>query len=199
MSILTNIEGVDVSWDGSVLSWVSGMQIDADGSPRAYAPNNKGLDYTANAGHPGNWYGIVTDDHGNPVIQGENDPYPGFYISPTAYQRIAFQKASPRRYLDSEKIEYVVVPGRLRKMVPPVVLGCHCVVTNLKNGKNCVAVCGDVGPSEKIGEGSIAVAHAIGIPFNARCGGIDEHCVKFELWPGVPATINGESFQLQAA
>ena len=34
---------------------------DADGSPRAYCPGNKGLDFTANAGKEGHWYGVVTD------------------------------------------------------------------------------------------------------------------------------------------
>src|SRR6478672_2561316 len=37
------------------------MYIDADGSPRAYGPNNSGLDWTANAGYPGNWWALVCD------------------------------------------------------------------------------------------------------------------------------------------
>ena len=53
------------------------MYIDADGSPRAYGPNNSGLDYTANAGYPGNWWALVTDASGNPILQGAADPYPG--------------------------------------------------------------------------------------------------------------------------
>jgi Fungal chitosanase of glycosyl hydrolase group 75 len=65
------------------------LGIDADGSPHAYHPNGSppGLDYLANAGKPGNWYGIVTDNQkasGNPVVQGSSDPAPGFYISSTA-------------------------------------------------------------------------------------------------------------------
>src|SRR6202008_1174982 len=51
--------------------------IDADGSPRAYGPNNSGLDWTANAGYPGNWWALVCDANGDPILQGPTDPYPG--------------------------------------------------------------------------------------------------------------------------
>lgn len=37
----------------------------------------------ANAGRPDNWWGIVTR-HGEPVIQGANDPAPGCYVSTTS-------------------------------------------------------------------------------------------------------------------
>src|ERR1700741_4332178 len=61
------------------------MYIDADGSPRAYGPNNSGLDYTANAGSTGNWYGVVADASGqNPIQQTASDPYPGMYVSTTS-------------------------------------------------------------------------------------------------------------------
>ena len=59
-----------------------GMMVDADGSPQAYHPppdERKGLDNLADAGEPGNWWGIVTDNgkgSGNPVVQGSNDPAP---------------------------------------------------------------------------------------------------------------------------
>src|SRR5665647_2286863 len=60
------------------------MYIDADGSPRAYGPNNSGLDWTANAGYPGNWWALVTDGSGNPIIQTASNPYPGMYVSTTS-------------------------------------------------------------------------------------------------------------------
>jgi len=37
--------------------FVSGMAIDADGSPHAYNPSDTGLDNFANGGRPGNWWG----------------------------------------------------------------------------------------------------------------------------------------------
>ena len=66
------------------LFFVAGMTIDADGSPRAYHPRGSppGLDFLANAGSPGNFFGIVTDRHGNPVVQSADDPAPGFFVSP---------------------------------------------------------------------------------------------------------------------
>lgn len=199
MSILTNIAGVDVHWDGKILSWTAGMQIDADGSPRAYGPQNTGLDWTANAGKPGNWYGIVTDKDGKPVVQGPNDPYPGMFVSPTTYFRKQYNANDPRRYLDSEKVVFAVIPGKLRKMIGPVCIGCHCVVTNIKTGKKVIAVCGDVGPSNKIGEGSMALADALGINSNARKGGTSEKIIRCELYPSVAATIGCETFELQSA
>src|SRR5215470_6261074 len=89
--ILT-IAGVTIStFQGSaVFFFQAGMAIDADGAPTAYHPvHGRGLDNLANAGHQGNWYGVVTDTgqkNGKPVVQGSQDPAPGFYVSPTALQ-----------------------------------------------------------------------------------------------------------------
>src|SRR5688572_6747027 len=70
----------------SVIVFKAKLSVDADGSPRAYGPANSGLDNTANAGSTGNWWGVVTDNgnkNGTPVLQGEDDPNPGMYISTT--------------------------------------------------------------------------------------------------------------------
>ena len=50
MKILRTVRGTAVQLldDGSI-SFVGGMTIDADGSPHAYGPGGKGLDYLANA------------------------------------------------------------------------------------------------------------------------------------------------------
>src|SRR3954453_23136110 len=70
------------------LYFVAGMAIDADGSPRAYHPRGSppGLDFLANAGSSGNFFGIVTDRHGQPIVQSARDPAPGFFVSPTSLQ-----------------------------------------------------------------------------------------------------------------
>ena len=196
---LATIENVAVHWDGKRLSWTSGANIDADGSPRAYGPNNTGLDWAANAGAPGNWYGVATDEHGKPVIQGPDDPYPGMYVSTTAYERSAFDPHNPRRYLDSEAVPYVVIPGKLRKQVPGVVLGCKVKVTNIKTNVAIDAVIGDVGPSNKIGEISIKAAELLGIPSGPKAGGTFQPILFYEVFPGVPAVVNGETFRLIAA
>src|SRR4051812_22059936 len=60
--LICRVDGRSVYKSNEVVYWSSGMQIDADGCPRAYHPKNIGLDWLANAGEPGNWYGLVTDD-----------------------------------------------------------------------------------------------------------------------------------------
>src|SRR5262245_50331332 len=68
----------------SAVFYAGGMMIDADGAYRAYHPANKGLDFLANGGKPGNWWALVTENgkpSGTPVVQGPADPAPGFYIS----------------------------------------------------------------------------------------------------------------------
>ena len=49
----------------------SGLSVDADGAPNAYGPHGvpDTLDNLGNAGHPGNWWGVVTDARGQPIVQ----------------------------------------------------------------------------------------------------------------------------------
>src|ERR1700730_14891074 len=114
--ILT-VAGVTISvLDGSsIFFFKAGMAIDADGAPTAYHPvHGQALDNLANAGHEGNWYGIVTDtgqNNGKPVLQGPNDPAPGFYVSPTALQNSHLARSDPPRYVDSVTIPYISLPG----------------------------------------------------------------------------------------
>jgi hypothetical protein len=116
---------VYVEEDESV-SWVGEMTIDADGSPRAYGPEGcspEPLDYLANAGYEGNWWGIVTDVYGQPFVQKVGDPlvwpYPGLYLSITDYLVPNFGKYDARHYLDSEHVLFIVVPGEVRMAVTP--------------------------------------------------------------------------------
>src|SRR5207302_10540413 len=94
--------------------FTSKMSVDADGSPRAYHPDNhSGLDNLANAGHPGNWWAIVTDNgkkNGTPVIQGANDPAPGYYVSTTSLQDDTKRSTDPNRYVDAEVIPFIALP-----------------------------------------------------------------------------------------
>ena len=190
MSLPTTIGGVRIVNEVSSLVWVAGMAIDADGSPRAYHPANRGLDDLGNAGHPGNWWGIVTHDGkptGNPVIQGPTDPAPGFYVSSTSYMHPGVDRRNPRAYLDSELIPFIVVPPKIRNGVAGVVLGCKALVTNLRTGDTCWAVVGDIGPQGKLGEGSIALANALGVKSDPRRGGTDAPVIQYRIWPGIAA------------
>ena len=65
--------------------------------------------------------------------------------------------------MNSETIPYIVVPPQLLTKAG-VKLGDFAVVLNTKNQKLCYAIVADLGPSNRIGEGSIALANAIGVP-----------------------------------
>lgn len=174
------IGDVEVSVADGVVRWTSGMQIDADGAPRAYAPSGsalRGLDYLANAGAPGHWWGIVCDDHGEPYVQGIDDPAPGFYVSPTALCAPGFSRRDPRRYVDSYTVPYLAIPPELR-VVAGVKLGDLAVVKHA--GVCCGAIVADIGPRKKVGEGSMALARELGIPESPRNGGAGwgvEYCI----------------------
>ncbi len=171
-------EGSVVVWkdvSGTPIYYSSGMAIDADGAPNAYHQQGSppGLDYLGNAGQPGNWWGIVTDtgeSDGNPIIQKSSDPCPGFYVSPTSLVDKNLSTSSPRRYVDSTTIPYIALPGDLIKAKYAYV-GDFAIVYNTTNQKQTPAIVGDVGPSGKIGEGSIALATALGVNSSPHNGG----------------------------
>jgi hypothetical protein len=196
MKELITIEGnLVVQDDDGRGRYVAAGRIDADGAYRAYHPDNhSGLDDLRNAGGPGNWYGIVIAPDGHPVVQGPNDPAPGFYVSATAYQWPGFAKTNPLRYVDADSVAYIVVSPLIRAAARGVVLGCKARVTF--RGTSVDAVVADIGPRKKIGELSIAAARAVGIPHSARSGGEERSIVQYEFWPGVPAVVNGATYDL---
>lgn len=209
--ILTHVRGepVTLNDDGSV-SFRGGMTIDCDGSPRAYAPAGSGLpalDYLANAGHPGNWWGIAVNQDGDPYVQSSSHPLehpnPGYYISTTSYERKVPPIWSCRRYLNSETVPFIVVPAPLRRMVKGVVLGCRAEVVFEgihgfadPNHRALTCVVGDFGPATHLGEASMAVADFFGINSNPKHGGTDEKIFTYTFFPGETVTINGETFEL---
>lgn len=179
------IGGTEVTIDDAKVSWTSGMNIDADGAPMAYSPvlsNLPSLDALANAGHPDNWWGIVTKNGkptGEPVVQGPTNPAPGYYVSPTSLCDRSKSVGDPLRYVDSSSFPYISVP-------PELIHKCVHIgdVVIVKYGEAwSPAVVADVGPHGKIGEGSIALAKALGIPSNARHGGVDKG-VAFTIYIG---------------
>ncbi len=160
-----------------------GMAIDADGAPNAYHPkdDSKALDYLANAGNPGNWWGIVSVG-GKPYEQKAGDPYPGFCVSTTALQNSAMNEKDPRRYVDSTQIPYIVLPPDVQKKTGAV-LGDFAVVINGKNMKKSYAIFADIGPLKHLGEGSISLANEIGVPSNPKAGGAKDDLV-YVIFPG---------------
>jgi hypothetical protein len=159
--------------------FVSGMTVDADGAPNAYDPDDTGLDELANAGVPTHWDGIITDRDGNPLIQGESDPFPGYYISCTALSDQTKKFTDPTRYVDASKIPYVVLPDDVADR-GGARLGDFAVVMNLRNGKSSYAIYADIGT---MGEGSIALADNLGIGSDARQGG-ESDGILYLVFPG---------------
>ncbi len=148
----------------------SGMTIDADGAPNAYHPDNSGLDDLSNAGAPGTWEGLAKDADGEPFIQGPNDPFPGYYVSATALADRTKLPNDPTRYVDASKIPFVVLPGGMARQLGARP-GDFVIVFNRRNNKSSYAIFGDVGPFDRIGEGSIALAENIGVRSDPRNGG----------------------------
>jgi hypothetical protein len=164
----------------------SGLAVDADGAARAYHPNDRlGLDSLAHAGHRGNWWALATDNEktsGTPVVQGTADPAPGYYVSTTAlYDRANPNPRDPHRYVDAANIPYVVLHPKALRYAQ---LGDFATVVNLHNRKVSAAIVADESaPNLRVGEGSIALAEALGIDSSPRHGGQDGDVV-YVIYPG---------------
>lgn len=193
--------------DGSYTIPRAGMMIDADGangqtSLPVYAPKGmKSLDYLANAGGPGDWYGIVTDTgkaDGSPVVQLESHPAPGAYVSATSYEWPGFSRGDPARYVDANAVTYIVLPSHWRAAARGIVLGCRATVTDAHTGQVVEAGVLDFGPKSKLGEASIACARLFGVPCSPKDGGTADLRFVYQFWPGVPAEIDGVSYRLIA-
>lgn len=179
-----------------------GLAIDGDGANGSsggiacYVPVGSGLpslDYLANAGHPGNWWGIYCNG-GKPVLQDASMPVPGAYISTTSLQLHQWPANRPDRYIDAVAVPFIVVPKKFINAVPGIVLGCRA--TAEYKGVIVEAVSADVGPDW--GEGSIALAKALGIPGSPKSGGVTSGVI-IRVYPGVPAKVNGVQYSLQAS
>ena len=78
--------------------------------------------------------------------------------------------------------------------IPPKFLGCRARITDKKTKKSIECVIGDVGPSNHLGEASLAAADYFGIDCNPKCGGSsDRSRWLYECWPDLEA----EGYHLQ--
>lgn len=155
-----------------LLVFSSGMTVDADGSPHAYHPKDKGLDTLRNAGRPGNWDALIMRN-GEPLRQGPNDPAPDFYVSTTSLQDYSQPEHSQSRFVDAETVPYIALPSDLAGPG----LGDLAVVIDTTSGERSGAILADRSPSGKLGEGSIALAKNLRIDPDPRYGGTDEGIV----------------------
>jgi len=165
---------------GRSISFVAGMAIDADGAPNAYHANNIGSDDLANAGYEGHWWGLaINKATGKPYIQTGTDPCPGYYVSTTSLVNPLRDDSEPARYVDSNTVPYIALGSNA------------CTAYHMAPGAIArveyrdlvvLAVLADIGPSGKWGEGSIALANALGIPSSPRNGGLEEEVVRYTIF-----------------
>jgi hypothetical protein len=161
---------VSLSENPKAFAYLTGMMIDADGAPNAYGPGDCGIDELINAGEPGHWSSLATDTgkpDGNPLVKN------GFYISTTSLEDKSKKIDEPGRFVDATQIPFFVLPPLVEKK-GDARLGDFGMVINLDNGRSSPAIFADQGPPGKLGEGSVALAQALGVDANARIGGTNE-------------------------
>jgi hypothetical protein len=117
-----------------------------------------------------------------------NDPS---YQSQTAYY-------NGGKFLNADKDKYIVIPPQVRKMVPPVVMGCQARMTNLLTGKWSAAVTGEIGPDDKTGEAAYCLAKELNHNIGHNSGD-SRRIYLYELWPGIPALVEGKLYKLEPA
>lgn len=98
--------------------------------------------------------------------------------------------------LNSLVDKYIVLPMFLFAKFKPIGLGSLVHVRNTVNGKTSDAVVGDKGPNNKIGEGSQALASALGLDPNSLHGGTDAHDIEYDVVLGVAANVDGRQYTL---
>ena len=101
--------------------------------------------------------------------------------------------------LNADTDRYIVVPPLVIWAVRGIVLGCQAYAMTLKNGRWSEAVAGDIGPHDKIGEISRALALELGIDPSPVDGGEESHSIFYSLYPGKYAVVAGKQYSLQAA
>ncbi len=165
------------------------MLIDVDGAPNAYGPPGKPTlddEWNAHQGTvmTGRVVGYLTEEDGvTPKLQGPDDPYPGYYISCTAfYDRNNPNQLDPRRYLDASRIHYVV-RGALAEQ-HRVRLGDFAAVYSRKSGRSVFALVGDSG-NDSGAEGSLALLQSLGYPFDSgKTGEVPDGEIIVRYFPG---------------
>jgi len=194
----TRVEQLRGSPTHSPFFFVAKMAIDADGAPNAYAPLGlKGaqqpLDRLGNAcskpANPalGDCWGIYKNKDGTVPVQDHGHPFPGFFISTTslADAGVPEEPADPGRYVDSTQIPYIVLPGPAKHPGPfgatGLRIGDLALVVNGANGKFSFAIYADW--KSALGEGSIALAQALGINASAATGGAKRD-ILYIVFPG---------------
>jgi len=179
--------------DDQIFFYKSVMKVDADGAPNAIGPHNTGLDKTSSAGHPGNWWGVATNNgqaNGTPVLQrdanlppGVTNPFPNLYISTTALGDARFREQDVRRYVNADQIPYISLTGaawdwaRTKRGLQKGDLAFVSL-----GGRSAFAIFAEIGGSQ-LGEGSMALARMLGGTGNPRSEILRNHVI-YVVFPG---------------
>lgn len=102
------------------------------------------------------------------------------------------------KFLNADVDKYIVIPPQIRSMVPGVVMGCQGRATNLLTGAMSPAVVGEIGPTDKTGECAICLAQLLNKSVSANAGD-SNRVYLYELWPDVPAVVDGKTYKLEPA
>jgi hypothetical protein len=184
MNKITTIGGVNIYEDSGAILYLAGMAIDVDGDERAYAPDDSGLqplDYLDNAGGPGNWWGITTDDNGQPYIQQPYHLAPGYYVSCTSLVDSKYPESNPQRFIDASQVPFFVLPSRFGQGAK---LGDLGLAYNTRTGDNNAMIYADIGPEDQIGEASQGLAKTLAINPDAKTGGTSDKIICYWFQPG---------------
>ncbi len=145
------------------------MDVDVDGAPNAYGPAGKPtLDSLMNAHYLERSdqaiVGYLADGKGRPILQGPKDPFPGYYISQTAFADVTNDnERDPRSYVDARNINYVVRGDEARRK--GVKVGDFVAAYSKRSQRAVFAIVGDTGnPSGD--EGSLHLLQELGYPFH---------------------------------
>ncbi len=145
------------------------MDVDVDGAPNAYGPPGKPtLDDLMNAHYLERGdqaiVGYLVDDGRKPILQGPKDPFPGYYISQTAFADAAnHNERDPRSYVDARNINYVVRGDEARRR--GVKVGDFVAVYSERSQRAVFAIVGDTG-NPTGDEGSLHLRQELGYPFH---------------------------------
>ncbi|HVG27454.1 MAG TPA: hypothetical protein VM865_07595 [Acidobacteriaceae bacterium] len=179
------------------------MDVDVDGAPTAYGPPGlPTLDDLRNAHSMGRpdapivGYLLEADPPHRPVIQGRNDPAPGYYVSQTAFSDPAIEdERDPRAYLNASAINYVVLGDRARQLGAR--LGDFVAVFSRRTGRVVIGIVGDSGnPSGD--EGSLHLLQALGYPFrDGKSDSVERPEIVVRFFPG--SNPEHRFFRTQAA
>jgi hypothetical protein len=166
------------------------MDVDVDGSPRAYGPpGSDTLDDLRNAHSMGRpdapIVGYLLEDAPpyRPVVQGPQDPAPGYYVSQTAFEDDSVEnQRDPRRYVDATKINYIVLGHEARRMGAR--LGDFVAVYSKRTHRSVFGIVGDSGnPSGN--EGSLHLLQTLGYPFHSgKNDAVENAEIVVRFYPG---------------